>query len=368
MDISEISAQAVDPGIVASLWKASLPSEAEIRRARRQLHAKAFAIAALTIGSYWGLVVADLAVPWRFACAVGLVVGLIATATGVMHDANHGSFSTRPWLNKLVAYTADALGSSSWLWRFKHNTLHHGNTNVSGADSDISQAPFARLTASQRWRPWHRHQHVYLWFLYGFMTLKNVLFGDLSNLTRNAIGEQQLRQQRRVGVVVKLVAGKVGHVGWAVVLPILLNPWWKVLLFYLACSWVVGVVLAVVFQLAHCVDVAEFPEVDAPRRGLDFASHQLRTTVDVRSSMPVLGHMFRWVVGGLDHQLEHHLAPRLPHTIYPLLARRFRSACDARGLRYLVHGSVCSALASHARLLKSLATPPSRMAMAAPAR
>lgn len=356
----------IDAEAAASVWRASLPTAAEIRSARRRLHLKGLAIALVTVSSYWGVVIADLPVPWRFGCALGLVFGLIATATGVMHDANHGSFSDRRWVNRLVAYTADALGSSSWLWRFKHNTLHHGNTNVSGADSDISQAPFARLTASQTWRPWHRHQHIYLWFLYGFMTLKNVLVGDLSNLARNGIGAQPLRQRRRAAVMNKVITGKLAHVGWAVILPMALNPWWKVLLFYVCCSWAVGVVLAVVFQLAHCVDVAEFPTGEAPRRGSDFVAHQMLTTVDVRSSMPVVGHIFRWVVGGLDHQLEHHLAPRLPHTIYPLLARRFRAACDASGLRYRLHDSVCSALASHARLLKSLASAPSRVVLEGP--
>ena len=88
-------------------------------------------------------------------------------------------------------------------------------------------------------------------------------------------------------------------------------------------SWLVGFVLAVTFQLAHCVDIAEFDDELAPRRGRDFFAHQLRTTVDIASPVPVLGHAFRWLVGGLDHQIEHHLAPRLPHTVYPIVAARF---------------------------------------------
>ncbi len=352
-------APALDTELASAVWHAVLPTDAEIRRARRTLQSKALAIGAVTVSSYIGLVIMDVSLPLRFACAVGLVLGLIATATCVMHDANHGAFSAHRWLNRLVAYTADALGASSWLWRVKHNVFHHGNTNVDGADTDISQAPFARLTAGQPWRRWHRHQHIYLWFLYGFMTLKNVVIGDLGNLSRNVIGAHPLGQRRSAAVAGKVIAGKLCHLGWAVVVPLVFNPWWKVLLFYVACSWAVGLVLAVVFQLAHCVDVAEFPGPDAPRRGRDFVGHQLLTTVDIRSPMPAVGHVFRWIVGGLDHQLEHHLAPRLPHTIYPLLARRFRSACDAAGLRYRLHESVVAAIASHARLLKSLASPPS---------
>jgi fatty acid desaturase len=41
-------------------------------------------------------------------------------------------------------------------------------------------------------------------------------------------------------------------------------------------------------------------------------------TVDTECRLPPL----HWVIGGLDHQVEHHLAARLPGTIYPLVARR----------------------------------------------
>ena len=114
-----------------------------------------------------------------------------------MHDGNHGSFSRHAWLNHVAGYSLDALGGSSWLWRFKHNTLHHGNPNVEGVDSDISQAPFARLAPMQPLRPWHRWQHVYLWFLYGFFALKNLVFGDFRTLAAARIGAQGAAHQAR---------------------------------------------------------------------------------------------------------------------------------------------------------------------------
>ena len=122
-------------------------------------------------------------------------------------------------------------------------------------------------------------------------------------------------------------------------------------------SWSVGFVLAVTFQLAHCVDNADFPGPDAARRGEDFIAHQMATTVDVRSSLPVLGHLFRWLVGGLDFQVEHHLAPRLPHTAYPAVAKRFRRSCRDAGVAYRLHASVWAALCSHTRWLKAMGQP-----------
>lgn len=108
----------------------------------------------------------------KLVCEAVLVIAATAAATSVMHDGNHASFSTSHTVDRIAGYTGDMLGASSWIWRFKHNHLHHGNTNVTGMDTDIDQAPFARLAPSQPWRPWHRYQHVCRWILYGFVTVQ----------------------------------------------------------------------------------------------------------------------------------------------------------------------------------------------------
>lgn len=82
-----------------------------------------------------------------------------------------------------------------------------------------------------------------------------------------------------------------------------------------------------------------------------------RTTSDVASPLPVIGHAFRWLVGGLGHQIEHHLAPRLPHTAYRTVARRFSEACEDLGVVYHRHPGIVAAVRSHARWLKQMGQP-----------
>jgi linoleoyl-CoA desaturase len=352
LDVGEPSSS-----VIATLWRSVAPSVEDVRRARRRLHGKALVIAAVVATSYWALVVSDLPAAYRFLAAAVLVVGLIAVGTSIMHDANHDSFSRHRWVNRVLAYTSDTLGASSWLWRFQHNSLHHGNANVVGFDADISLHPFARLAPSQRWRPWYRAQYVYLWPLYGLLALKNLLVSDLLTVITGRLDSQPLRQPRRPMVIARMTIGKLGHLGWAIVIPMLFNPWWKVVLFYLVCSWLVGFALAVIFQLAHCVDITSMLDEDAERRGDDYVAHQLRTTADIASPVPVLGHLFRWVVGGLDHQIEHHLSPRLPHTLYPQTAARFRALCRDNGITYHLHPGLWSALRSHTRWLRTMSTP-----------
>lgn len=344
------------PPNAATVWRRILPTAQEVRSARRRLHGKAILIASLLALSYFVLVISNFAFLIRAGAALVLVTALVALATSVMHDANHGSFSTHRTINRVLAYTADVLGTSSWLWRFQHNVLHHGNTNMDGLDSDIALAPWARLSPAQPWRRRFRWQHVYIWPLYGFLALKNLLVSDLLSLINGKIGEQPIRRMRPT-VVVRVVLGKLSHLAWAVVIPLMFNPWWGVVAFYFVCSWTVGFVLAMIFQLAHANDAAEMGVPEGPRRGDEFTVHQLRTTVDVASPVPVVGHVFRWIAGGLDHQIEHHLAPGLPHTIYPMLAKRFRVACAANGIPYRQHAGIWSAIRSHARWLQEMGRP-----------
>jgi linoleoyl-CoA desaturase len=334
------------------------PDPAELARATRRLHAKAVGIAALAIASYLGLVLVATGPLLALPLAAVLVVAIIATATCVMHDANHGAFGATGRMSHSLMFTADVLGASSWLWRQKHNVTHHGNTNVVGVDTDIEQMPFARLAPAQEWKPWHRFQHVYMWALYGFLTAQWVLMSDFANvIQRRRQGHPPSRRLHGRDIAVLLV-GKAVHVGWAVALPLAFHRWWMVLAFYFACSWMVGFTLAIFFQLAHCVDTTEFPDPAAPRRGDAFVNHQFRTTANVRCSTPIVGPFVGWLMGGLHHQIEHHLAPGLPHTTYPAMARRVSEMCRSRGIDYRVHTSLFSAIASHARWLRAMGRRP----------
>jgi linoleoyl-CoA desaturase len=334
----------VDPAVVAS--------------ARRQLHVKAALIITLFVASYATLVWVPLTLPVAVLVAAVFVHTIVALATGVMHDANHGVFAVNRRVNSVFAASADFLGASSWLWRQQHNRYHHHATNVMGVDSDIEQAPFARLAPVQEWKPWHKFQPVYMWFLYGFLILKWVVFGDYLTVWNGNFGAQPFTKKLRVRDVVFMTAGKAVHVGWALVLPMLFHPWYVVAGVYVAVSWCSGFYLAVLFQLAHCVDVADFAAEDAKLTGDDGVRHQLNTTVDI-SHRSRLARAYAWfVAGGLDFQVEHHLAPRMPHTLYPRLA----PIVDELGVRAetprRTHDGLFAALRSHQRHLVAMSRRP----------
>ena len=80
--------------------------------------------------------------------SVGLLVGLVlfmgfglaGIGLSVMHDANHGAYSKKPWINTLIGYSLNLVGANVFNWKIQHNVLHHSYTNVHEEDEDISPA------------------------------------------------------------------------------------------------------------------------------------------------------------------------------------------------------------------------------------
>jgi linoleoyl-CoA desaturase len=316
-----------------------------------QLYAQTVVAFALTLAAWLGLVVARPGLGLGLVCLAGLVLGSIITAFCVQHDANHGAYFRTRRANHLMGWTADALlGFSSYTWRVKHNVAHHTYTNVEGYDDDIDQAPFLRLAPAQEPKPWYRLQWLYVWPLYSLMVLRWQTGGDLAALVRGRIGRSAVRAPRRWDVL-GLVGGKAVFVGWALVAPLLVYPWWVVLAGYAAFTMAVSLVAATTFQLAHSVegaDTATPDEVAIASR--PWAVHQVETTVDFCPRNPVL----TWLLGGLNFQIEHHLFPRVQHTHYAHIAAIVQRNCARHGIRYTSQPSLRAALRAHARHLRAM--------------
>ncbi|MEJ0082647.1 MAG: hypothetical protein WDM78_17230 [Puia sp.] len=48
------------------------------------------------------------------------------------------------------------LGGNAFIWKFKHNIIHHTYTNIDGIDDDIAKSPIMRQCESQKWVKAHR--------------------------------------------------------------------------------------------------------------------------------------------------------------------------------------------------------------------
>jgi linoleoyl-CoA desaturase len=296
------------------------------------------------------------AATWWQALLAAVSLGLAMASIGfnIQHDGAHSAYSSRSWINSLMAMALDMLGGSSFFWKKTHNQIHHSYTNITGHDGDIDMGVLGRLSPHQESRRFHRLQHLYLWILYGFLPFKWQFFDDIRGAMIGRIGINQFSRPRGLQLLV-FIAGKLLFLSLAFAIPMLVHSWHSVLLFFFVTSFVQGLTLSVVFQLAHCVEEAEFPmpAVASGEMERAWAVHQVETTVDFARR----SRLITWFTGGLNHQIEHHLFPQICHVNYPAIAELMETTCREFGVRYAAHDSLFSAIRAHYRWLRRMGQP-----------
>ena len=321
------------------------------RRDCWQMYVKTAVIAAWTLGS-WAILV-FVASNWWQALLASFSLGMAMSGVGfnIQHDGGHLAYSKHRWVNRLMGMSLDLLGGSSFFWRKTHNIIHHTFTNVTGYDGDIDLGVLGRLSPHQPRYFFHRLQHLYLWFLYGFISFKWQYYDDFSGLLTGRIGVTKVERPKGLELLI-LLGGKIFFFTMALVIPMMYHPWYLVLAFYFLTAFMQGVVLSTIFQLAHCLEEADFPEPigDPARIENEWAIHQVETTVDFARS----NRLISWYAGGLNFQIEHHLFPQICHLHYPAIAPLVEETCREFGVKYRSHPTVTSAVRSHYRWLRRL--------------
>lgn len=327
--------------------------------AHRRLYRKAVLIGAWYIASFIGVILSH---GWLSTMLWALSLSLAFAGVGfnIQHDANHNAFFPSPTKrlslrNRIVGWSMFVVGADANRWLYRHNTLHHGSPNVVGTDTDIDLGPLARFAPYQSYRPWHRYQHIYLWPLYCFTVLE-IMYNDVvSSLTLSKKTDPRGRKTTRVIVT---LASKVVFVSVMLGLPALNHPLWVVAVGAVGVMFAVGLLLGVVFQSAHIVENAEFAPAGV-KPPYQWHEWQVRSSLDFSHGSGPLSRLFRWYAGGLDHQTEHHLFPRLPHTVYPIIAPIVTSVCSDYKIPRKLQPSFHSAVASHYRHLRAMGARPS---------
>jgi linoleoyl-CoA desaturase len=291
-----------------------------------------------------------------------MALAFAAVGFNIQHDANHNAFFATggtkrlTWTNRVAGWSMFALGADANRWIYRHGTLHHSAPNIGGVDTDIALGPLARLAPSQPHHPWHRYQHFYLWILYCF-TAVEIMLSDLTALLAESLHPTERRakpatRDYALALGTKLAAGII-----LLGVPMLFHPWWIVVLGAAGVLAGAGLVLGVIFQSAHVVEEAEFAD-QATRSGYRWHEWQVRSSLDFSHGTGPLSRALRWYAGGLDHQTEHHLFPRVPHTAYPDIATVVTDVCQRYGIPRHVQPSLHAAIASHARHIRAMGRPP----------
>ncbi len=282
--------------------------------------------------------------------------GMAFIGLSVMHDAVHGSFAKRGWINKLMGYSMELLGGSSLTWKIQHNVLHHSFTNVHGMDEDIDAPGFLRFSPNAPKKKIHKFQVFYAWFFYGLMTLLWVSAKNFKELVKyNKMNLLQAQKTNLQKEMTRLVIFKLVYIFYVIVVPIVFTDvvWWHWMIGFLILHFVAGSILAFVFQSAHVVPEAEFVTVESHETNnpeSSWAVHQLSTTANFENWNKVL----TWFVGGLNHQIEHHLFPDISHIHYSKISVIVKETAEEYGYRYNYHRTFAGAVFAHLKLLNRL--------------
>jgi len=261
-------------------------------------------------------------------------VGLAGVGLGIMHDANHGALSKKPAVNKFIGFVINLAGGYALNWKIQHNVLHHSYTNIDGYDEDIDPSGVMRFSPHQPAKPLFKYQIYYAWFLYGLMTFSWATYKDFLQIIRyNKKGLVEAQGLNYRNEFVKMVALKLFYYAVFLGLPFyfLDIAWYHITLGWFTQHFVTGLILACIFQPAHCIPETEFPlpDKDYNVKG-DFSVHQILTTANFAPTNKLLS----WYAGGLNYQIEHHLFPNMSHVHHPEISKIVQATAKEFGLPY----------------------------------
>lgn len=206
------------------------------------------------------------------------------------------------------------------------------------------------VSVHQPLKPMHRFQSAYMFVLYGFTSLFMFFMDYIKYFSKKvyttALKPMDVKEHFMFWV------GKLFFIAFYIVLPIMLIGWKWWLAGFIISQFTLGLTLAIVFQLAHVVEHAEFDSagVDPVKIENEWAIHQVKTTANFAFSNKLV----TWFVGGLNYQIEHHLFPRISHIHYPAISKIVKETCEKFDLNYIYFPTTRSAIASHVRFMHNM--------------
>ncbi|MBX9923968.1 MAG: acyl-CoA desaturase [Rhabdochlamydiaceae bacterium] len=285
---------------------------------------------------------------------------LISIGTmNIAHDALHNAYASTSGVNRLLGYLMDLSGASSFYWKKEHTVDHHTFTNIIDHDSDLDVPILLRVCPNAPHRFFHRFQHWYAPLLYSLNLIRWVYYSDLKriyHIFKNPGPGTPSYLERFLLILFKLTHISLFLVVGLIVLSV---PFWQVLVGYICLLGAMGLMLTIIFQLAHIVENVAFPLPNAEGKiEHSFAKHQLMTTSDFATKSKLINFLF----GGLNHQVEHHIFPHICHIHLRKISPIVRSTALEFGVPYHENRSFLSALRSHFGTLKKLGQAPRKTA------
>jgi fatty acid desaturase len=290
----------------------------------------------LTVGLFaagW-VALALLGESW-WSIAVAAYLAVVSTQLGFLgHDAGHHQiFRTRKPNDVVGLVHANLLTGLSYGWWVSKHNRHHKNPNHEGMDPDIAPGALVFIGEDTKARSGLPRllTRFQAWFFFPLLTLEalNLHIASVQAVLRGEV--------RRTAVEATLLA--VHLVAYLGGLLLLLSPW-QALVFVVVHQGLFGVYLGCSFAPNH----KGMPTLTKAEQ-LDFLRRQVLTSRNVRG-----GWFVDNLLGGLNHQIEHHLFPSMPRPNLPHSTELIKTFCAERGIPF----AETSMMESYAMVLRHL--------------
>lgn len=269
---------------------------------------------------------------------------LIGLAMHAGHNAVHRAFAKGKRANDIGLYAIDWLGVNGRLWQLRH-LEHHKYPNNAQFDPDLDGGGVLDLRPSRPNRLRGLAQACYCLIAYGLVVFKLQINDDLKFIGGGHVGSKDLSRDR-AGLALRSLAGKAVFFSWALVLPLSVLPAGQALGAFAYCYAAMGVILSLIFQVAHCNTRVEH-ETSPQGGGGDFFSIQTCATANFH----VRSKLVSWYLAGLNLQIEHHICPSLPNPLLRKMREVVRSACDGKQGEYIEFATYMDAFRDHLQFL-----------------
>lgn len=304
------------------------------------------------IGLWFLVIFGGFSIGINYALWALLGFAFAFTSLNVGHDAIHGAYSNKKWVNTLFGHTFNFHGASAYMWTKMHNTAHHTYTNVDGYDEDIEAVPILRMSPAKKLMKVHKFQYIYSFFFYGLATISWLLFKDYIKFFKNDVGNFNNTKHEAKEYFYLFFYKAICYTLYFIMPFIFIDmPWQHILGGMLVMHFCAGFTIAIIFMLAHVVEETHFPIPD-DNGSLEnsFAVHQLYTTANFARNSKLAG----FLTGGLNFQVEHHLFPHICHIHYPEIAKILIETAKEYQLPYFESKTFMDAIRSHIRFLHKM--------------
>ena len=268
------------------------------------------------------------------------------------HDACHGTFSKKKWVNSIIYhFIFNMNGISARLWQIRHLDSHHLFPNVDGCDADIDNNPLIRFSPNHPIKPLMKYQHIYASFLYSFYLVIWIYAKDFFYLKKKDLANL-INQKYPWWYTVELFLVKILYISYIIVIPLYLLEFSvsQILVAYLVMLMVDSNIFIHTLISTHFAMETKFPSVN--EEGVlpySYAQHQLETSLDYYPK----SYFANFIFGGFNAHAAHHLFPNLPHTLYPKISPIIESL--ALKLNYTYNKlTLITAIKSHFKFLKMM--------------